>query len=127
MRQEHWPHNLVSHASVKKPQKHSELSMLQYQEGFLAKILLEADLALLEPKVKKKMLFFHYISKLSYLLSWPQVLEVAAKFFRGLEHMRFCRKSSVALGEVSRAARLVAVTLQARTNRQIQLASHMSG
>ena len=89
MKQEHWPHNLVSHASAKKPQKHSELSMLQFQEGFLAKILLEADPALLETKVKNKMLFFHYISKLSYSLPWPQVLEVAAKFFRGLEHMRF--------------------------------------
>ena len=89
MRQEHWPHNLVSHASAKKPGKHSELSLLQFQEGFLAKILLEADPTRLEPKVKNKLLFFHYISKLSYSLPWNQVLEVVAKFFRGLEHMRY--------------------------------------
>ena len=55
----------------------------------MAKGLLAADPNLLEPKVKNKLLFFHYISKLTYFLPWPQVLEVAAKFFCGLEHMRF--------------------------------------
>ena len=89
MQQTHWPHNLVSHASGKKPQKHAELSLLQFQEGFLAKILLEADPTKIEPQVRNKILFFHFLTKLSYSLPWAQVLEMAAKFFRGLEHMRF--------------------------------------
>ena len=85
--QHHWPHALVSIASSSKPDKHSKLSFMQFTEGMIGKMLLEADPDLLDPRLKNQMLFFHFLVKISYSLPWNLVLEVAARHFRALEQL----------------------------------------
>ena len=60
---------------------------MQFTEGMLGKMFLEADPDRLDLRLKNQMLFFHFLVKISYSLPWNLVLEVPARHFRALEQL----------------------------------------
>ena len=86
-----WPHQCLSKASrhilgknVKV--KHHNQTPAQFSEGMIQKIILETPKAELNPLVKNKLKFFAFITKLTYSLSWKDILSITEDFFEAIEN-----------------------------------------
>ena len=92
VRQHVWPHEVVSRASFHLWPKtkdfelgHRDQSFAMFQEGMVQKMLIDHESSM-NPELQNKLRFQAYLIRLSYVMSWEDILSVSEQFLESFEY-----------------------------------------